>query len=63
MERSGLSDGLGIADEFLHSSLFALFSISLAEVDVAGILGSHEEENKILSGIQQIILYYEYQGS
>ncbi|MBB5254707.1 hypothetical protein [Sulfurisphaera ohwakuensis] len=29
---------------------------------MASVLGSYEEENKILSGVQQIILYYENQG-
>ncbi|BFI75996.1 zinc ribbon domain-containing protein [Sulfurisphaera ohwakuensis] len=62
LERAGLNTGLGITDEFLHSSLFALFSGVLAGVDVASVLGSYEEENKILSGVQQIILYYENQG-
>lgn len=62
LERAGINAGLGITDELLHSSLFALFSGVLAGVDVASVLGSYEEENKILNGIQQIIFYYENQG-
>ena len=59
LEWAGIEGALAVAsDAVLHDRWMALFSGGFAGVDVASVLGSYEEEQRILSQIQQVILSY-----
>ena len=60
LEWAGVEGGIGaVSDIVLHNKWLTLLSGAFAGVDVASVLGSYEEENKILSQIQQVILSYQ----
>lgn len=62
LEWAGVEGGLGaISDIVLHNKWITLLSTAFAGVDISSVLGSYEEEEKILSQIQQIILSYQQQ--
>ncbi|BCU71509.1 zinc ribbon domain-containing protein [Stygiolobus caldivivus] len=60
LEWAGVEGGMaGLSDALLHSKWLTLISGAFAGVDVATVLGSYEEENRILSQIEQVILSYQ----
>ncbi|BDC19489.1 hypothetical protein HS5_23790 [Acidianus sp. HS-5] len=63
LEWTGVEGGVGtLSDTVLHNKWLTLLSGTFAGVDIASVLGSYEEEDKILSQIQQVIMSYQQIG-